>query len=136
MVVAAELVTALVTAGVLAYLFAKHIRRRGRRSGFFWFFLLIFMVTWAGGIWLVPFGPMIMGIHWLPFALIGLLGALVISLLADRRYPANRHETIELLAQIQEERERDRMTYLSLSAVFWATLLVLAVAVVLRYTLR
>lgn len=135
MVVAAELITALVIAGTLSYVFARHIRRRGRRAGFFWFFLMIFMVTWAGGAWLLPFGPMVIGIHWLPFALVGLIGAVVVSLIARRRYPASRHETIDLLDAVRQEREREKITYLSLNAVFWLTLFLLLAAVIGRYVL-
>jgi MFS family permease len=136
MVVAAELVTALVIAGTLSYLFAHNLKRRGKRSGFFWFFLLIFMITWAGGLWLMPFGPALLGIHWLPFAMIGLVGAIVVSLLAGRRYPRNRHETIDLLERVEKGRELQKVTYLSLNIFFWLVLLVLVMAVVFRYVLR
>ena len=136
MVVAAELITALVIAVTLASLAAGNLGRRGRRSGFFWFFLLIFMVTWAGGVWLMPFGPMIMGIHWLPFAVVGLIGAVLISLLAGRRYPSSRHETIDLLERTRIANAHENMTYLTLNAIFWATLFVLLAAVILRYVLR
>jgi MFS family permease len=136
MVVAAELVTALVIAGTLSYLFAHNLKRRGNRSGFFWFFLLIFMITWAGGLWLMPFGPALLGIHWLPFATIGLVGAIVVSLLAGRRYPRNRHETIDLLERVEKGRELQKVTYLSLNIFFWLVLLVLVMAVVFRYVLR
>lgn len=136
MVVAAEMITALVIAGTLSWVFARRTRRRGRRSGFFWFFLMIFMLTWAGGVWLLPFGPTAVGVHWLPFALVGLIGAVVVSLIAKRRYPANRADTIDLLEDVRQERERERGTYLALNAVFWATLLVLALAVIGRYVLR
>ena len=135
MVVAAESITALVIAGTLSYLFARNIRRRGRRTGFFWFFLMIFMVTWAGGAWLLPFGPMVIGIHWLPFALVGLIGALIVSLIAKRRYSVTRHETIDLLDAVRQEREREKITYLSLNVVFWLTLFLLLVAVIGRYAL-
>jgi hypothetical protein len=136
MVVAVELVTALVIAGTLAYLFARNLKRHGNRSGFFWFFLLIFLITWAGGLWLMPFGPAVLGIHWLPFATIGLAGAIVVSLLAGRRYPRNRHETIDLLERVEKGRELQKVTYLSLNIFFWLVLVVLAMAVVFRYALR
>jgi len=135
MVVAAGFITALIIAGTLSHLFAKTLRRRGRRKGFFWFFLIIFMITWAGGVWLVPFGPELLGIHWLSFILVGLVGAIVISYVAKRRYPRNRHETIDLLENIEEGRELEQMTYLSLNILFWVVLFILLAAVALRYLL-
>jgi hypothetical protein len=132
MVVTAELITALVMAVALAYLFAKNLRRRGRRSGFFWFFLLIFMATWAGGVWLMPFGPVVMGIHWLPFAVAGLIGAVAISLLAGRRRPA----TSDRPGRDRGGQGAANPSYLSLDAVFWMILLFLLATVILRYVLR
>jgi uncharacterized membrane protein YeaQ/YmgE (transglycosylase-associated protein family) len=136
MVVAAEFITALIIAGTLSHLFAKTIKRRSKRKGFFWFFLIIFMITWAGGVWLIPFGPRVMGIQWLPFILVGLVGATVISFLAKRRYPHNRRETIDLLERIEEGRELDNMTYLSLNILFWVVFFMLLLAIVFRYALR
>ena len=135
MVVAAGFITAFRIAATLSYLFAGNLRRRGKRKGFFWFFLIIFMMTWAGGVWLMPFGLMVMGIHWLPFVLVGLVGAMVISLVAQRRYPRNRHETIDLLERIEESRELEKMTFLSLNILFWVVLFMLVAAIVLRYVL-
>ena len=135
MIIAAGFITALIIAGTLSYLFARNLRGRGKRKGFFWFFLIIFMITWAGGVWLMPFGPMVMGIHWLPFVLVGLVGAMVISLVAQRRYPRNRHETIDLLERIEESRELEKMTFLSLNILFWVVLFMLVAAIVLRYVL-
>lgn len=135
MAVAADFITALIIAGTLSHLFAKPIKRRGKRAGFFWFFLIIFMVTWAGGVWLMPFGPQVMGIHWLPFILVGLAGAVAVSFWAERRYPRNRRETIDLLERIEEGRELEKMTYLSLNILFWIVLFVLLTAVVLHYIL-
>jgi MFS family permease len=135
MVVAAGFITALIIAGTLSHLFAKTLKRRGKRKGFFWFFLIIFMITWAGGVWLTPFGPALLGIHWLPFILVGLVGAIVISFVAQRRYPRGRHETIDLLESIEEGRELEQMTFLSLNILFWIVLFMLLAAVLLRYIL-
>jgi hypothetical protein len=129
------MVTALVIAVTLSYLFALNLKHRGRRSGFFWFFLIIFMITWAGGTWLMPFGPSMRGLQWLPFAVAGLLGAVIVSFLAGRRYPTSRHETIDLLERVEEEREFDKATYLSLNFVFWGVLALLLLAIVFRYVL-
>jgi hypothetical protein len=135
MVIAVDLITALIIAGGLSYLFARNLKRRGRRSGFFWFFLMIFMATWAGGVWLTSFESMRPFSRWLLFFAVGLAGAFVVSFLAGRRYPTNRHETIDLLDRAREGRELEKVTYLSLNVLFWAVLLVLLAAIVFRYLL-
>lgn len=135
MIVAAELMTALIVAGTLSFFLSRHFQRRGNRAGFFWYFLIIFMVAWAAGAWLLPFGPTLMGIHWVPFVGAGLAGAAVVFLLAGRRYPTNRHETIDLLERVEKERELEWMTNLSLKVLFWTVLLLLLAAVFFRYVL-
>jgi hypothetical protein len=135
MVVAVDMITALLVAGALSYLFARNLKRRGKRTGFFWFFLMIFMLTWAGGVWLIPSDTAFPGSRWLLYLAVGLIGAVVVSFLAGRRYPTNRHETIDLLDRTREGRELEKVTYLSLNIFFWAVLIVLLGAIVLRYSL-
>ena len=135
MLVAVDIITALLIAGVLSYLFARNLKRRGKRTGFFWFFLMIFMLTWAGGVWLIPPDSPIPGSRWLPFLAVGLAGAVVVSFFAGRRYPTNRHETIDLLERTREGRKLEKATYLSLNILFWTVLIVLVAAIVLRYSL-
>jgi hypothetical protein len=136
MIVAVDIITALIVAGVLSYLFARNLSRQGQRSGFFWFFLMIFMLTWACGVWLMPADTPIPGSRWLPFLIVGLAGAVVVSFLAGRRYPTCRHETIDLLERIEEGRELEKVTYLSLNILFWIVLFVLLAAILFRYALR
>jgi hypothetical protein len=73
--------------------------------------------------------------RWLLFLAVGLVGAVVVSFLAGRRYPTTRHETIDLLDRAREGRELENVTYLSLNIFFWAVLIVLLGAIVLRYSL-
>ena len=44
-----------------------------------WFFLLIFLGTWALGAWLEPIGPRVLGVRWAPFGLVAVVLALVIA---------------------------------------------------------
>ncbi len=37
------------------------------------FFLLIFLAAWAGGVWVTPVGPPVWGVYWLPFVIVALL---------------------------------------------------------------
>lgn len=94
------------------------------------------MITWPGGVWLIPFGPDMLGIHWLPFLVLGLVGAVVVSLVAGRHYPTNRHESIDLLERVKEGRKFEKATFLSLNILFWVVLFILLTAVVFRYVFR
>ena len=85
-----ELITALIVALILSGLFAMATRRGGRRTGLIWIFLLIFFATWAGGVWLRPFGPTLWGVHWLSFLIIGIIVSLVLAVLTPQRGPRGR----------------------------------------------
>jgi hypothetical protein len=70
--------------------------------------LILFLATWAGGIWLVPVGPRLWGVAWGSFVVVGLVVALVIAAVsrpADRPAPTDepptaRQRVVDLLALI------------------------------------
>lgn len=136
MVVATELFLALAVAFTLSLLFSWLLKRRGPRSGFPVFFLAIFLITLAGGLWLRPFGPSGMGIYWLPFIVVGIIGSVLLFLAAPRRPPANRKETLDLLERMEHEQEFERLAYLSFNMVMRVLLVLLLVAVLLYFFLH
>jgi hypothetical protein len=119
---------------VLSLVFAAVIRRRGPRVGFFWFFLLIFLATWAIGVWVQPFGPSLWGGYWLPFLIAGFIVALLATLNALRQAPdepflhlgreeqLSRNETVALLEELRRKREARQLTYITVSVFFWLLL--------------
>lgn len=132
---ALELFFALIVALVLSVLFALANRRGFQRPGFLWFFLIIFLATWTGGIWSRPYGPTLYGIHWLPFVLAGLLFGLFLSISSPGQPPKDRHETIDMLEKIEQEKKLDKFTYVTLSVFFWILLCALLTAIIIRYLL-
>jgi hypothetical protein len=128
-----EILAALAVALLLSVLFAAVTPRERKRTGQFWLFLILFMATWAGGIWIRPFGPTLWGIHWLSFLLVGVLVALFLSLSRPRRGPHGRHETIDMLERMEQEEELETVTYVALGTLFWILLAFLVAAVFVRY---
>jgi hypothetical protein len=93
------------------------------------FLLIILLASWAGGIWISPFGPILWGATWLPFLLSGLIVALVFAAAAS---PEREESTIELVDPERRRQER-RGTWVVLN-VFLSTLaLILLVSIGLRY---
>jgi hypothetical protein len=107
-------------------------RGDGRRTGLIWLFLTIFLITWAGGIWLKPFGPTFWGIQWLTFLLSGLVVVLFLIIAVPRKAPRGRHETIDMLERIEEEKALEKATFLTLSLFFWILLALLVAAIILH----
>jgi hypothetical protein len=130
-----ELLTALTVAFVLSALFVLANWERGHRKGAFWLFLVLFLATWAGGVWIKPFGPALWGIHWLSFLFVGVVVALILAVAQARPRPHGRQETIEMLERMRQEREMERVAWLTLTIFFWVLLLTLLIAIVIRYVM-
>jgi hypothetical protein len=78
-----DLLFAFIVAGVLSLLLGIALRRRVPEPETTWgsilfLFLLLFFATWAGGVWLTPFGPPLWNTYWLPFVAVGVLLALML----------------------------------------------------------
>lgn len=128
-----EFFVSLVVALVLCIIFALVTGSRGRRTGFVWFFLFVLMATWAGGVWIRPFGPAWGDIRWLQFLVVGLLVVLMFALFAPLKPPRGRHETLDQLEEIAQQKELTKVAYITLSIVFWVILVILIVAIIVRY---
>ena len=68
----------------IAFLFVMVVGRAPpSRSGtvlpFVWLFVILLFTMWAGGAWIGPAGPLIFGVAWLPFLVVGLIVALIIA---------------------------------------------------------
>jgi hypothetical protein len=130
-----EFVISLVIAVIVTGVFLFLVRKTGRRTGLLWLFLLVFLAVWAGGVWVRPFGPTLWGIHWVSFLLIGLLVILFLVIFTPKRPPRGRHETLDMLDRIQDEKNMEELAWITLSVFFWILLFGLVIAIVLRYTL-
>ncbi len=128
-----ELIISLVVALTLSSGFVIATRKRGRRRGFLWLFLLIFLATWAGGVWLQPVGPSIGGVRWIQFLFSGLIIVALIALCTPSRPPHGRRETLDKLAQLRNIKVIEQATYVVLGIMFWVVLAGLIIAIAIRY---
>jgi type VI protein secretion system component VasK len=48
-------------------------------DGLLFFFLMLFLVIWAAGVWIEPVGPIAWGVPWLTFLIIGVVLALILA---------------------------------------------------------
>jgi hypothetical protein len=128
-----EFLMSLVVALMGCVIFALATRSRTRRTGFVWFFLFVLMATWAGGVWIRPFGPVLADIRWLQFLVVGLLAVLLVALFAPLKPPQGRHDTLDQLEEMVQQKELEKMTYIALGMVFWVVLLILLWAIILHY---
>ena len=131
-----ELSFSLVVALGLSALFALVTRGKYRRLDLSLFFLIIFLSTWAFGIWITPFGPTMWGVPWLVYVFVGVVFSILVSLTYRTKRVTGRRETLELLERIESEKKMEQVTFISLNLLFWILVFVLAVAIIVRYMTR
>ena len=119
-----HLLFALVIALILAAVFGAGIRRHRWGADLMFFFILLFLFTWAGGIWITPFGPYVWGVPFFSFFLVGLLFALLLAALI----PGSARST-DPRENIQAERE----AAIAVDALFWVLIVGLLIAIIFAY---
>src|SRR5690349_10349883 len=85
------LVISMLCAAALLLSIGQPMRGRRQRIGplsTFALVLVLFLSTWAGGLWLVPIGPRLWGVAWGSFLAVGLFVALLMAALISAREPA------------------------------------------------
>lgn len=97
----------------------------GRRTAAL-LFLAFFLMVWAGGIWISPFGPTFFGAPWLPFLIV----ALFIALLVAAMLPLHGRGTPREALERAEARE---VAVSTVGAFVWALFVCLVVAIVIHY---
>lgn len=126
-------VVALVLALILIPLTASHRGREGTSAGgaILFFFLILFLATWAGGLWLEPMGPTLWGGYWLPFLLVGFFVALLLAATAE----PSRHRPLEKRELPTAETQEAATAAMVFGVMFWVLLLALLAAVIAAYTI-
>jgi hypothetical protein len=116
----AVLALLLALAGVTALTTGLRLHERGTPT---WaLFVILFLATWAGGLWMAPFGPAFRNVYWVPFTLIAVLVAILLAAVL----PPEPHSNAEAV-------EREHEIQAGLGIFFWVLVLALAAAVVARY---
>jgi hypothetical protein len=111
---------ALFAALILSAIFAVGFRKAGPWENIFSHFMLIFLISWAGGVWLSPVGPPLWSAYWLPFLLVGLVVALLLAAVPLGR---KRESTVELV-DVKREKKEEKAALLVMGTFFWILALI------------
>lgn len=124
-----HLLFALIIGLLLAAIFAGVSRRRG--WDLFWmFFLIVFLGSWAGGVWIRPFGPAAYGVYWMPVLFVGVIISLLLVVLLPSPPPRETADTVELVEAGEEASSGGPMMF---GPFFWLLLAVLVVTIGVGY---
>jgi hypothetical protein len=125
-----EILFALLVAGILTAVFAGGFRRRGPWASGIWFFVVVLLAAWVGGVWARPVGPPIWGLYWVPFLWIGLLFALLLAAASPTPPPRRLQEPG---GQPPGEVSAAAPTSVAVGWFLWALLIGLALGLVFYY---
>ncbi|MFW6022065.1 MAG: hypothetical protein ACOCQW_00905 [Halanaerobiaceae bacterium] len=117
----ADLIFAILIALLLTWALGLGMRKNNR-IGSIIIFIILMLFIWAGGVWIAPVGPLIWGVPWVSFLLIGIFFALLIAALTpEHRYRKRRQK-------------RDTTeTFIIIDAFFWILLAGLGLAILISY---
>lgn len=122
-----QLLFAILVALLVAPLIAIGFRRTGSAMMFAVFFAIVLLAAWAGGLWVVPFGPAVGGVYILPVVLTGLLVGLLFAAAAPPVPPARSRR--EAVREVEEEVAAEE----TLNVFFWMILALLIAIVIAGY---
>ena len=119
----------------IAWLFGVGLGTRGPWNSFFWFFVLIFLFSWGGGVWLTPFGPTGWGVSWLPFLFAGVFITLVLLAATPRSARGRRAANAKAAdaTVLKEQAAEKKGSETALDAFFWILIVFLGVVIVCHY---
>jgi hypothetical protein len=122
---------ALLVATVFAVTLVSGLGRIGPGpwSGILFFLFLLFLLAWAGGLWLPPSGPGISDVQFLPFLMAGLLGLLLIAAIIPRRARGTMRDAIE---ETEKRHEQQDVSGITLGVFYWIVVVLLVASIVAR----
>lgn len=123
----ADLLVAAMIALVLSVILVVGLRVTGPWTTPAAFFAILFLATWAGGLWLAPVGKPLKGIYLLSFLAAGMIFALLLAAAAPSRGIRSPKQ-----AYIQKKSEEEAREA-ALGVFFWILVVVLVVAIAARY---
>jgi NADH:ubiquinone oxidoreductase subunit 6 (subunit J) len=129
-----HLVVALLVALFLSLLLIPLRRPRSAQAktstavGVLFLFFILFLGTWAGGLWITPFGSPWLGVYWMPFLVAGLFVALLVA--ATDQSSRRSYE--------RKKTESDHVEHAALATafglLFWILIMALVIAIFAGYS--
>jgi hypothetical protein len=119
-----DLIYVLVITLVLTAIFAVGFRRQRTWPVVLVFFVILFLATWAVGVWITP-AAALPGASWVPYLIVGLLFALLLTALI----PLSR----TLRSDQTKEAEEKAIAIVVFDLFFWILVIGLIAAIIVRY---
>jgi hypothetical protein len=112
---------------LLTLIFSTSFRHRGPWGGLLFFFIVIFLASWASQFWINPFGPLLLGVAWVPLVFVAVLIAVLLLAMGASAIDD---------APVNPPKEKTTYGANSLRSIglfFWILVLILIAAIVIGY---
>lgn len=96
--------------------------------GVLFLFFILFLGTWAGGLWITPFGSPWLGVYWMPFLVAGIFIALVVATTDQSSWRSKERK------QTESDRVEHAALATSFGLLFWILIMALALAIYAGYS--
>lgn len=120
-----EIVASLLMALIITVFFSGVLKHKGPWGAIWLVFITIFLSSWAGYLWINPFGPMVLGVSVAPIFVVGMIFAFILAAVT-----VPRRKTVKDLT-IKEEVPED--TTVAIGIFFWIVLILLIIAIAIGY---
>jgi len=114
-----DLIFAFAFGWVLVWTVSIIFGTKGPWGSFLWFFVVVSLFAWTGGIWIVPFGPTWGGIGWLPIISMGILASMILTAASPRR--PRKRKVVSAEAAAEEESK------VIVDTIFWVMIIFLLI---------
>ena len=126
-----DLLVALVISLFLVLIFSILFRSRIPWGSFWIFLLMVFLLTWAGGIWIRPFGPTFYNVTWFPFLIFGIFIVILLAAVIPPSPTLAQPRTVD-----RGQRTEPALSALAgLTIFFWMILILTLAAILAAYVI-
>lgn len=116
----------LIAALIFTFIFSGFFRGRGPGplGGLFLFFVIIFLTTWSGQLWINPISPVYLGVDWLLLIFTAIVFSLfMIALSAPMESPP----------KVKDPATPEKEAGVAIGVFFWVLLILLGIAIIGGY---
>jgi hypothetical protein len=128
-----ELLILGLIAVAITLVFSFGFKNRGPWGNIWVFFALIFLGIWAASRWIEPFGPVYMGVAWIPILLFGFLIALLLSAAVPIKSYRQKQREADAPAEPPSE---DSTRLQAFGIFFWLLVITLGLAITFGYLIE
>lgn len=120
------IIISFVFAILFAILLPSLFRRNGPGPlrGMVFYFLIIFLFTWAIGSWVTPIGPVAFNTSWLAYLAIAFLIMILIAALVPPN-PPEKSEMYKTARRAEDRRNANQIVNASFGSFFWLLIIIL-----------